>query len=58
MIEKLSKEQMLNVHGGVSRGEYCDGLKSLIVSCYARWSDAERFSAGSALEGECTSHGY
>ncbi len=58
MIEKLSKEQMLNVQGGVSRKDYCDGLKTLITDAYAGWSDAQRNSAGTALEKECTSQGY
>jgi|GEM_PF-1654970 len=58
MIKKLSKEQMLNVKGGVSRENYCDTLKTLIINCYGGWSDAERNSAGTALEKECTSQGY
>jgi len=49
---------MLNVKGGVSRGEYCDGLKTMITGSYAGWSDAQRNSAGTALEKECTSQGY
>jgi hypothetical protein len=57
MIEKLSKEQMLNVHGGTTRAEYCSTLKTLIVNCYGNWSDGERYSAGAALERECSSHG-
>jgi len=57
-MEKLSKEHMLNVKGGVTRGEYCNTLKTLIVNCYANWSDEERLSAGTALEAECTSQGY
>ena len=57
MMEKLSKEQMLNVQGGVSREEYCNTLKRLITHNYERWSDEERFSAGYALEKECSRHG-
>ncbi len=54
MVEKLSKEQLLNVKGGVTRGEYCDGLRAMITGSYAEWSDEQRYSAGRALEAECT----
>ncbi len=58
MIEKLSKEQLLNVQGGISRGEYCDQLKQLMTDNYRRWDDFNRLNAGYALERECTSQGY
>jgi len=57
-MKKLSKEQMLNVKGGVTRAEYCNTLKTLIVHNYATWTDEQRLSAGTALEAECTSQGY
>lgn len=51
----LSKGEMKNVKGGVSRKEYCDTLIHLVLGEYAEenWTKEEWISADNALRTHC-----
>ncbi len=53
MIKKLSKEQMLDVQGGITRAEYCSQLRTLIIHNAERWDYQNRLNAAYAWEANC-----
>ncbi|WP_373810681.1 hypothetical protein [Porphyromonas macacae] len=53
-FQKLSKHEMINISGGISRKEYCRQLVELIAENYDEvWDDYNRENAVRAFTREC-----
>lgn len=59
MFEELNYFEMGNLHGGVSRTEYCAQLKELLDGDYAKnvWTREQWYAAWSAYSKHCADNG-